>query len=220
MPRVFLCNSGAEAVEAAIKFARLSTGRIGSWRRCAASTGGQWARCQPPGRKLPRAVRAAGSRVRARALQRPRGAGRAVCDGDRGGDPGSGPGRGRRAPGASGLSARPRKIVPRSAAHCSSWMRCRPASGAPGSCSPTSMTASEPDLLCVAKSMAGGLPMGAVLMGERVGRTSARPRTAPPSAATRWRAPPPWRRLRSCARMIYPHVPPAWVNTCWNVPDD
>jgi acetylornithine/LysW-gamma-L-lysine aminotransferase len=27
----------------------------------------------------------------------------------------------------------------------------------------------RPDLLCVAKSMAGGLPMGAVLMGERVG---------------------------------------------------
>ncbi len=27
----------------------------------------------------------------------------------------------------------------------------------------------EPDLLCVAKSMAGGLPMGAVLMGGRVG---------------------------------------------------
>ncbi len=28
----------------------------------------------------------------------------------------------------------------------------------------------EPDLLCVAKSMAGGLPMGAVLMGERIGQ--------------------------------------------------
>jgi acetylornithine/LysW-gamma-L-lysine aminotransferase len=27
----------------------------------------------------------------------------------------------------------------------------------------------EPDLLCLAKSIAGGLPMGAVLMGERVG---------------------------------------------------
>jgi acetylornithine/LysW-gamma-L-lysine aminotransferase len=28
----------------------------------------------------------------------------------------------------------------------------------------------EPDLLCIAKSMAGGLPMGAVLMGERAGQ--------------------------------------------------
>lgn len=28
----------------------------------------------------------------------------------------------------------------------------------------------QPDLLCVAKSIAGGLPMGAVLIGERVGR--------------------------------------------------
>jgi len=27
----------------------------------------------------------------------------------------------------------------------------------------------EPDLLCVAKSIAGGIPMGAVLMGERIG---------------------------------------------------
>ena len=29
MPRVFLCNSGAEAIEAAVKFARLATGRSG-----------------------------------------------------------------------------------------------------------------------------------------------------------------------------------------------
>jgi acetylornithine/LysW-gamma-L-lysine aminotransferase len=32
----------------------------------------------------------------------------------------------------------------------------------------------EPDLMCVAKGMAGGLPMGAVLMGSRVGKLQPR----------------------------------------------
>ncbi len=50
LSRAFLCNSGAEAVEAAIKFARLSTGRTArSSPACAGSTAGRWARCRPPG---------------------------------------------------------------------------------------------------------------------------------------------------------------------------
>jgi acetylornithine/LysW-gamma-L-lysine aminotransferase len=44
MPRVFLCNSGTEAVEAAIKFAASS-------RRCAVFTGAPSGRCRPRGRR-------------------------------------------------------------------------------------------------------------------------------------------------------------------------
>ena len=44
--RVFLGNSGTEAVEAAIKLARHHTGRATSWPSSAASTVGPWARCR------------------------------------------------------------------------------------------------------------------------------------------------------------------------------
>jgi acetylornithine/LysW-gamma-L-lysine aminotransferase len=49
-PRVFLCNSGAEANEAAIKFARLTTGRKGILA-CADSTAAPSARSQPHGKR-------------------------------------------------------------------------------------------------------------------------------------------------------------------------
>ena len=46
LTRAFLCNSGAEAVEAALKFARLATGRTGivSAMRNAGSMAAPWAR--------------------------------------------------------------------------------------------------------------------------------------------------------------------------------
>ena len=42
--QAFFCNSGAEAVEAALKYARKATGRPGSSRSKAPSTGARWAR--------------------------------------------------------------------------------------------------------------------------------------------------------------------------------
>ncbi len=48
----------------------------------------------------------------------------------------------------------------------------------------------EPDLLVLAKSIAGGFPMGAVLVSDRIPKCPSG-RTARPSEETRWRAPSP-----------------------------
>ncbi len=47
-----------------------------------------------------------------------------------------------------------------------------------------------PDIVALGKGIAGGVPMGVVAWRETFGR-SRRGRTAAPSAAIRWRAPPP-----------------------------
>jgi acetylornithine/succinyldiaminopimelate/putrescine aminotransferase len=67
LERAFFCNSGTEAVEACLKFARRfwsrkarSAGRSSS-RSSIRSTAARWARCRDVGRALPRAVRAADS---------------------------------------------------------------------------------------------------------------------------------------------------------------
>ena len=64
----------------------------------------------------------------------------------------------------------------------------------------------QPDLLCVAKSMAGGLPMGATLFSARLGELPPRC-TALPSAATRWPARPHWRPLALSRRTASPSAP-------------
>ena len=53
LPRAFFCNSGAEAVEACLKFARqfwhaqeARHGAAGSSRSSTRSTAGRWARCR------------------------------------------------------------------------------------------------------------------------------------------------------------------------------
>lgn len=46
---VFLCNSGTEAVEAALKFACVSTSQTKFIAAIGGFHGGQWARFQPPG---------------------------------------------------------------------------------------------------------------------------------------------------------------------------
>ena len=50
-----------------------------------------------------------------------------------------------------------------STASASSSTRCRPASAAPAGCSRSSTTSVEPDLITVAKSIAGGFPLSGVL---------------------------------------------------------
>ncbi len=51
MGRVFLSNSGTEAVEAASSLPACSPGAPKWWPPCAASTGARWAPCRPPGRR-------------------------------------------------------------------------------------------------------------------------------------------------------------------------
>ena len=72
MEQVFLCNSGTEPVEAALKFARLLTGRSrgrgGHARLSRAHHGGALGHL---GKEIPRAVRTAGAGFSARRLQRP-----------------------------------------------------------------------------------------------------------------------------------------------------
>ena len=67
--RVFLCNSGTEAIEAAIKFARFATGRTQIDRRHARLSRAHDGRAQRHlGKSLSRALRAAGARLYPRAL--------------------------------------------------------------------------------------------------------------------------------------------------------
>ena len=47
-------------------------------------------------------------------------------------------------------------------------MKSRLALAVPARCLPSNITGVTPDLLCCAKSLAGGLPMGAVLIGRNV----------------------------------------------------
>ena len=54
-----------------------------------------------------------------------------------------------------------------SAARCSSSTRCRPALAAQAVCGLTHYGL-EPDMMCMAKGIAGGLPMGATLLSSRV----------------------------------------------------
>ena len=77
---------------------------------------------------------------------------------------------------------------------CSSPTRCRPASAAPAASSRSSTTGVEPDLICVAKSIANGLPLSGV---ARPGGDHGRARRPVGSAArtsatrSRWRPPSP-----------------------------
>ena len=119
MTRAFLCNSGAEAVEAAIKFARLSTGRTGivaAMRgfhgRTMGALSATWNKAyrEPFEPLVPGFVHVPYNDLG--------GAGRGRLRRHRGGDPGSGAGRGRRAPGRARLSCAARKRCAASAARC------------------------------------------------------------------------------------------------------
>ena len=116
--------------------------------------------------------------------------------------------RGRRAAGARRLPGRGRRRPPRTPARCSPSTRCRPASAAPAPGSSTRPTASQPDVITLAKALGGGLPMGAHAGLRRRRRPDdGRARTARRSAATRS---PPRRRSR-CST-------PSATRGCWSGP--
>ena len=103
----------------------------------------------------------------------------------------AGAGRGRLRRSAGRVRPRPARGSATSTASCSSPTRCRPASAARGRFFAMEHFGVEPDLVTVAKSIAGGL---AALRGARAGRAHERAgrttRSAAPSSATRSPAPP------------------------------
>jgi acetylornithine/LysW-gamma-L-lysine aminotransferase len=169
MPRVFLSNSGTEAVEAALKFARVATGRAGivaAMRgfhgRTLGALSATWNRAYrepfeplvPGFRHVPynqlealeQAVDPSTAAVILEVLQ---------------GEGGVYPGRPEYLQGAQEVCrARGALLivdeVQTGFGRTGRWFACE-------------HFGLQPDLLCLAKSMAGGVPMGATLIGERVG---------------------------------------------------
>ncbi|MCC7358398.1 MAG: aspartate aminotransferase family protein [Anaerolineales bacterium] len=170
LQRVYLCNSGTEAIEAALKFARLVTGRTeviatmrGFHGRTMGALSATWEKkyrepFEPlvPGFRhvayndlaaLEAAVTAVTGAVILEVVQ---------------GEGGVRPGTAEFLRGAQQL-CRERGAMLIVDEVQTGFGR----TGAMFACEHYGL---EPDLLCLAKSMAGGLPMGAVLMGERIGQ--------------------------------------------------
>ncbi len=169
LQRVFLCNSGAEAVEAALKFARLKTGRTeviaamrGFHGRTLGALSATWEKkyrepfepLVPGFRHIPYndlgALEAALTDQTAAVILE-------VVQGEGGVRPGT----------AELLLGAQALCRERGALFIIDEVQT--GFGRTGAMFACQHYALEPDLLCLAKSIAGGLPMGAVLMGERVG---------------------------------------------------
>ncbi len=168
MARVFLCNSGTEAVEAAIKIARLSTGRpgiIAAMRafhgRTLGALSATWKKAYrepfeplvPQVRHVPfnslehleQALTPQDAAVILEVVQ----------------------GEGGVHPAESGYLAAVQALC-RANGSLLIIDEVQTGFGRTGRLFAFQQEGIGPDLVCVAKSMAGGLPMGAVLMGERV----------------------------------------------------
>ena len=167
--RVFLCNSGTEAVEAAIKFARASTGRSdivaamrGFHGRTYGALSATWnKRFREPFEPLVPGF----SHVPYNNLEKLEGAVTRdtagvileVIQGEGGVHPGT----------AEYLQGAHAICRERGALFILDEVQT--GFGRTGKMLALEHHGLEPDLLCLAKSMAGGVPMGAVLIGERVG---------------------------------------------------
>jgi acetylornithine/LysW-gamma-L-lysine aminotransferase len=169
LERMFFCNSGAEAVEGALKFARLSTGRTkiiatmrGFHGRTFGALSATWNKeyRQPfeplvpgfefvPYNKLERMEQAVDDETAAVILE--------VVQGEGGVNPGDGDY-------LRGVQALCRE---RGALFIADEVQT--GFGRTGKMFACEHYGLEPDLITVAKSIAGGLPMGAILIGPRVG---------------------------------------------------
>ncbi len=169
MPRAFLCNSGAEAVEAAIKFARLSTGRteiIAAARafhgRTMGALSATWNKkyrqgfepLVPDFRHVPyndpqSLEEAVSERTAAVILE--------VVQGEGGVYP------------ATAEFLQRAQEVCRQRGALLILDEVQTGLGRTGRLFAYQHYGLQPDLVCLAKSLAGGLPMGATLIGERVG---------------------------------------------------
>jgi acetylornithine/LysW-gamma-L-lysine aminotransferase len=172
MDRVFLCNSGTEAVEAAFKFARYSTGKrkiIAAMRgfhgRTMGALSATWNKhyrepFEPlvpdfehvPYDKLDRLEAAIDGNTAAVILE--------VVQGEGGVYPGSA----EYLQGAQELCREGGALL--------IIDEIQTGFGRTGKMFACEHYGLEPDLLCLAKSIGGGIPMGAVLIGERVGELS------------------------------------------------
>jgi acetylornithine/LysW-gamma-L-lysine aminotransferase len=170
MERVFLCNSGTEAIEAAFKFARYTTGRrkiIATMRgfhgRTMGALSATWNKhyrepFEPlvpdfqhvPYNKLERLEAAIDENTAAVILE--------VVQGEGGVHPGT----------AEYLQGAQALCRERGALLIIDEVQT--GFGRTGKMFACEHYMLEPDLLCLAKSIAGGVPMGAVLIGERVGQ--------------------------------------------------
>ena len=170
MERVFLCNSGTEAVEAAIKFARYATGRSGivaAMRgfhgRTLGALSATWNKkyrqpFQPlvpgfthvPYNNLPRLEQAVDENTAAVLLE--------VVQGEGGVHPGS----------AAFLLGAQQLCRERGALLVIDEVQT--GFGRTGRMFALEHHGLQPDLCTLAKSMGGGVPLGAVLIGERVGK--------------------------------------------------
>jgi len=169
LPRVFLCNSGAEAVEATLKFARLSTGRTGiiaAMRgfhgRTMGALSATWNHAyrdpflplvpeftHVPFNNVEQLAAALNENTAAVLLE--------VVQGEGGVHPAE--------PGY--LAAVQALCRERGALLILDEIQT--GFGRAGSLFAYQAEGIQPDLVCLAKSIAGGLPMGAVLIGARVG---------------------------------------------------
>jgi acetylornithine/LysW-gamma-L-lysine aminotransferase len=169
MPRVFLCNSGAEAIEGAIKMARLVTGRpgiIAAMRgfhgRTMGALSATWNKTyrepfEPlvpqvthvPYNNAERLSEALDEHTAAVLLEVVQGEGGVI-------------------PAQDGYLQAVQEVC-----HANGTLlildEVQTGFGRTGWLFAHQQDGFQPDLLCVAKSMAGGLPMGAAVMGERVG---------------------------------------------------
>ena len=172
--RAFLCNSGTEAVEAALKFARLVTGRskvIAAMRgfhgRTFGALSATWRKQyrQPfepllpgfefvPYNRLERLAKALDGETAAVILE--------VVQGESGVIPGE------------GEYLRGAEALCREQGALFIVDEVQTGLGRTGRMFAIQHHGLRPDLMCLAKGLAGGLPMGAVLLGERVGKLPAR----------------------------------------------
>ena len=149
LDKVFFANSGAETVEAAIKFARGATGRPGIVSCSPRVPRPVLRRAVADGRcELPRRLRAAAAGMHADSVQRSRraGAGAVVAPGrglHRRADPGQG-----RQPARRTNSCRAPPRCAANTARCSSPTKSRPASAAPENSSRSSTGTSSPTWCC------------------------------------------------------------------------
>jgi acetylornithine/LysW-gamma-L-lysine aminotransferase len=169
MPRVFLCNSGAEAIEGALKIARLVTGRTGvvaAMRgfhgRTMGALSATWEKAyrgpfEPliagvrhvPYNNVERLEQALDESIAAVIFEPVQGEGGVH-------------------PAADGYLAAARELCD---ANGSLLIldEIQTGFGRTGYLFAHQRDGVQPDLMCLAKSIAGGLPMAAVLMGERIG---------------------------------------------------
>lgn len=169
MPRVFLCNSGAEAIEAAVKFARLATGRSGivaAMRGFHGRTFGALSATWEKAYREPFAPLVPGySHVPYNNVDRLRDA---VTDETAAILLEAVQGEGGVHPAQPDYLAAAQQIAHERGALLI-LDEVQTGFGRTGQLFAHRHDGVQPDLMAIAKSMAGGLPMGACLIGERVG---------------------------------------------------